>query len=213
MVDKDNYLVGAVSENAYNIVRAVEIVKETNRKWRHIQCFAHSLNLVVKGSIERNHGISSILARSRAIVTFFHQSAKTTSKLVSLCKNRTSKVLAQDVVRWNSMLTMIASLVELKKYVQDSLSSPAIDRSDLDLQLHDVTLVSALELLQPFDEVTTALSSLHYPSISEVIPSIRLVIAFLNRRKEVISCLAQLNEDLLCLLSPLFSITLNYSTP
>ncbi|KAK4009603.1 hypothetical protein OUZ56_018737 [Daphnia magna] len=58
---------------------------------------------------------------------------------------------------------MIASLVELKKYVQDSLSSPAIDRSDLDLQLHDVTLVSALELLQPFDEVTTDLSSQHYP--------------------------------------------------
>lgn len=212
IVDK---VVGAVTDNAYNIVRAVEIVKETHREWRHIPCFAHTLNLVVKGSIERNHELSSILARSRAIVTFFHQSAKATSKLASLCKNRTSKVLAQDVVtRWNSTLTMIASLVELKEYVQDSLSSPAIDRSDLDLQVHEwETLVSAMELLQPFDEITADLSSQHYPSISKVIPSIRLVMHFLNRRKEDISCLAQLNLDLLSLLSTRFSITLKYSTP
>ncbi|KAI9557172.1 putative zinc finger BED domain-containing protein 1-like [Daphnia sinensis] len=156
-----NKVIRVVIYNAFNIVRAIEIVKETQRLWRHIPCFAHTLNLVVKGYRD-----------------FLPQSATATFKLASLCKNRTSKILAQDVVtRRNSTLTMIPSLVELKDYVQDSFLSPAIDRSDLDLQEHEwETFISAMELLQPFDEVTTDLSSRHYSSISKV----RLVMHFLN---------------------------------
>ena len=66
----------------------------------HIPCFAHTLNLVVKGSIEKTQGLSALFQKCHECVTFFRKSSVATSKLNEECakipelgKSR----LAQDV--------------------------------------------------------------------------------------------------------------------
>lgn len=74
---------------------------------------------------------------------------------------------------------MLDSLLTLKDPVTDTLK--AMDRLDLLLTDNEwETIAGALEILRPFDSVTRDLSSQYYPSISKVIPSIRIL--FLNLR-------------------------------
>lgn len=73
-----NKIVGVVTDNAANIMKAIG---SQGCKWRHIPCFAHSLSLVVKGAIESSREISDILTRCRNIITFLHSSHLATAKL------------------------------------------------------------------------------------------------------------------------------------
>lgn len=211
-----------VTDNAFNIVGAIKILASSPHcaEWRHVHCFAHTLSLIVKGAIEKTPEFLAILLRARAIVTFFHHSHKATAKLASLCKDRTTKVLAQDVAtRWNSTLIMIRSLIDLKEFVQDALRSPVIDRRDLDLNEFEwEILANAVEILKPFDELTKDLSSQNYPSISKVIPSIVLVTKWLNNinKNIYVDCLKQLLTFLITGLKERFEDsqkTCTHSTP
>ena len=193
-------VIAVVTDNAANMVGAVNLISSTHPGWRQIPCFAHTLSLVVKGSILKNIEFFSIVTRARAIVTFFHQSTKATAKLAALCKEQTKKVLQQDVeTRWNSTLIMISSLLELKEFVQDALCSPVINRKDLDLTDFEwETLYTSMGLLLPFEELTRDLSSQLYPSLSKVVPSVKLIQNFLATISPVTyaPCLIELIESL-----------------
>jgi hypothetical protein len=187
-----------VTDNSFNVVGAIKKLTSSPdcAGWRHVHCFAHTLSLIVKGGIERTPEFLVILLRARAIVTFFYHTHKATAKLTSLCKDRTIKVLAQDVAtRSNSTFIMIRSLIDLKDFVQDTLRSSVIDRRDLDLNEFEwEILANVVEILKPFDELTKDLSSQNYPSISKVIPSTVLVTKWLNNinKNIYVDCLKQL---------------------
>ena len=214
-------VVAVVTDNAYNIVGAIKLLaaKSNSTGWRHVACFAHTLSLVVKGAIEKNTELSPLLSKARALVTFFHSSHKATAKLTSLCKDRTSKVLAQDVAtRWNSTLIMLRSLLDLQSYVQDVLSSIKINRRDLDLsEMEWDTLVNVIDVLQPFQELTKELSSQNYPSISKCIPSVVLLTRWLRNTHQTVhtDCQKRLISDLLDGISKRFDNTQKiwHSTP
>lgn len=65
-----------ITDNGANMVSAVR-----KTQWKHIPCFSHTLNLVVKDSIKAETGLVSILERCGAIVRFFHHSTKASDKL------------------------------------------------------------------------------------------------------------------------------------
>ena len=68
---------------------------------------------------------------------------------------------------------MLRSLLDLKEAVDDALT---ILKLDLKLNIIEWEEVGELTfLLTPFEKITTNLSSQLYPSISKVIPSIRLM--------------------------------------
>ena len=138
----------------------------------HIPCFAHTLNLVVKGSIEKTQGLSALFQKCHECVTFFRKSSVATSKLNEECakipelgKSR----LAQDVeTRWNSTVTMLCSMMTLKDPVLAVLD--LMQRNDLAIgEQNWETIAAAVGLLVPFLQVTEELSSQEYPSISKVI--------------------------------------------
>ncbi|KZS20288.1 Uncharacterized protein APZ42_013066 [Daphnia magna] len=69
---------------------------------------------------------------------------------------------------------MIQSLLTLKDAVDGALK--AMDKTELLLTANEWNILAgSAEMLKPFDEVTTDLSSQYYPSISKVIPSIRIL--------------------------------------
>lgn len=116
-----------------------------------------------------------ILLSCRNIVSYFHQSSKATLKLNQLCCGQTKSRLVQEIsTRWNSTFLMIQSLVELRGPLTDSLK--AMDRQDLLLDDEEWEILSgAIKILEPFHRVTADLSSQFYPSLSKVIPSIRIL--------------------------------------
>lgn len=77
--------------------------------WRHLPCFAHTLNLIVQEATEKDRELSDLRSKCRNIVTYFKQSIKARDKLTEVQKQmgREQKKLIRDVVtRWNSSFYM-----------------------------------------------------------------------------------------------------------
>lgn len=89
-------VVACVSDNASNIKAAIK-----NVGWKHLPCFAHTLNLVVKEGLK---AIQPVVDKVKHTVEYFHRSTvaneklKATQQQMGLAELR----LKQDVVtRWN----------------------------------------------------------------------------------------------------------------
>ena len=65
-----------VADNAANIVNAVKLAK-----FKHLPCFAHTLNLVVQKDIQK---LKTLLQKVKAIIEHFHQSTVAAEKFASL---------------------------------------------------------------------------------------------------------------------------------
>lgn len=159
-----------VTDNAANMVAALRATQ-----WKHIPCMAHTLNLIVQESLNKDRVLVNLRAKCRHIVTFFRHSTQAYDKLKIMQKenNKEEKKLVQEVeTRWNSTFYMFQRIVEEYKEVKLTLCS--LDREDLSISIDDVKIISeAIEVLQPFEEATRELSSEYYVSISKVIPLAR----------------------------------------
>lgn len=70
---------------------------------------------------------------------------------------------------------MMQSLLTIKDAVTGALK--AMDKSILLLTENEWKMLTAVaEILKPFHDITTELSSQYYPSLSKVIPSIRILL-------------------------------------
>lgn len=99
-----------VTDNASNMTRAVSLVG-----WRHIPCFAHTINLVVTNSISAIDSLEMLVKKVKSIVTFFHSSVKASDKLAEIqIQNKIPEhKLIQDVdTRWNSSFYMLERMLE-----------------------------------------------------------------------------------------------------
>ena len=93
-------VVALVTDNAANIVAATRIIA-----WKHVPCFAHTLNLIVKGALMADPAFVSIQKKMQGYSYYFHCSAKASDKLNEVQKQLKlpDHKLFQDVeTRWNS---------------------------------------------------------------------------------------------------------------
>lgn len=72
----NNKIHAVVTDNAPNMVKAVR-----TKMWKHIPCYAHSLNLVVKDSMKSDQSLMLVIEKCSAVVSFFHHSSKATEML------------------------------------------------------------------------------------------------------------------------------------
>ena len=63
----NNNVVCVVTDNASNMVSAI-----SKTGWRHLPCFAHTLNLIVQDSIKKNAELTEIQHKCKEIVSHFH---------------------------------------------------------------------------------------------------------------------------------------------
>lgn len=93
-------VVALVTDNAANVVAAVRIVG-----WKHIPCFARTLNLIVQAGISADTLLAPLKKKCKDIVSFFHHSAKATDKLREVQKQLgipEGKLIQEVDTRWNS---------------------------------------------------------------------------------------------------------------
>ena len=159
-----------VTDNAANMIAAARLTG-----WRHLPCFAHTLNLIVQESTEKDIELSKLRQKCRQIVTYFKQSVKARDKLSEVQKQMggEEKKLIRDVVtRWNSSFYMYERLIEQYKEVNTTLCF--LDNSQLCLSSTEVAIMSdAVNLLKHFESATREISADKYLSISKVIPLAR----------------------------------------
>lgn len=164
-----NKLLLCISDNAPNIVKAIKDVLQ----WKHFGCLAHTINLVVKGSIEdeRNENIRSLIQKIKSVVTHFKLSGKSNNKLMEIQKQigLVPKKLINDVVtRWNSTFDMIQRFVELETSLRSTIA--LLDKDVEVLSSDEWMLANKIKTaLEPLKELTDFISGEKYVSASSVI--------------------------------------------
>jgi len=114
----ENKVVVVVTDNAANIVSAVK-----KAGFKHLPCFAHTLNLVVQQGVSC---IKTLQQKVKAIVEHFHRSSVAAEKLTLLQfqmhPEKPALKLKNDVVtRWNSTFHMLQRLCEVQEPLEAAL--------------------------------------------------------------------------------------------
>ncbi|KAK3872140.1 hypothetical protein Pcinc_022761 [Petrolisthes cinctipes] len=161
-----------VTDNASNMTRAVSLVG-----WRHIPCFAHTINLVVTNSISAIDGLKMLVKKVKGIVTFFHSSVKASDKLAEIqIQNKIPEhKLIQDVdTQWNSSFYMLERMIEQHDAVTTVLC--LLGRNNLCLSPGEVTeMRQAVDTLRPFELATKEISADLHLSVSKIVPISRML--------------------------------------
>lgn len=154
-----------VTDNAANITKAVQLAK-----FRHLGCFAHTLNLVVQKALP---SIETLKSKVKAVVEYFHRSTTAAEKFKSpqlqMRLNQDVLKLKNDVVtRWNSTYFMFQRMSDVQEPLKAAIAvlhNPVVPiLSDEWAALKEVTAV-----LKPFDAVTTEISAEQSVTVSKVI--------------------------------------------
>ncbi|KAL0830016.1 hypothetical protein ABMA28_003474 [Loxostege sticticalis] len=173
----EDKITAVASDNAANVTAALR-----EGEWRHIPCFAHTLNLVVKEALTH---ISATVVKVKAIVEYFKRSSHAQQQLLTLQKqmNIEPLKLKQDVAtRWNSTFLMLSRIVQIKNSV---IAAIALLRSDLTLTDHDWSIIeAAIPILEIFYQVTEEISTKKHVSLSKVIPLCRIIFNSLRSRSQ-----------------------------
>ena len=102
-------IVAVVTDNASNIVAAIRL-----NGWKHVPCFAHTLNLIVQDALKDDPVLSNVSKKCRDIVTYFHHSCKAAKRLreIQIRLGLTCHKLINDVqTRWNSTFSCLNELL------------------------------------------------------------------------------------------------------
>ncbi|KAI7789629.1 putative zinc finger BED domain-containing protein 1-like [Triplophysa rosa] len=157
-------IVACVTDNASNIVSALK----DHLHWDHIPCFAHMLNLIVKAALKE---VQAILQTVKTIVEYFHRSTVASDKLKATQTQMGQETLRlkQDVAtRWNSTYYMLKRFSEIKDPI---ISTLALTNASLPTLSPEEWKISReiLDIIKPFEEVTTEVSAEKFVTASKVI--------------------------------------------
>lgn len=147
-----------------------------------VQCFSHTINLIVSEAIKSQRMVQNLLSIARKICERVHRSAKAREKLAELQKeyHLPPHQLIQDVPsKWNTSFHMLERLIEQKRAV-DEMSIECSFRELISCDQWEV-MQSVCHALKPF-EVASREMSTHMSTLSQVIPMIHI----LNRKIELL---------------------------
>lgn len=138
---------------------------------KHVRCFAHTLQLVIKDGFKQVGSIGKVVSKASAIVSHAKKSIHATEVL------ETERALqAARVTRWNSQLSMIRSILRIPEDKLDSLNTfhklTAYDRKILE---------DLVEILTPFETATHCIPGDKVVTSSMVVPCIRVLKAAMTK--------------------------------
>ncbi|XP_074604103.1 E3 SUMO-protein ligase ZBED1-like [Brevipalpus obovatus] len=161
-------IVACVTDNGANVKKAVcDLIGSS----KHLPCYAHTLNLVVKNSIESSGNLGEVLKQVRSIVQYFKQSGPAADEL-RRAQTDDGKVLKvkQDVeTRWNSTYLMLERYMKIKDHINLALGRLPDGPSPISGPDREV-IEDALKLLKPFFKITEEMSAEKLVTLSKAIP-------------------------------------------
>ena len=161
----ENKVVLIVTDNAANIVNAVKLAK-----FKHLPCFAHTLNLVVQKGIQK---LKTLRQKVKANIEHFHRSTVAAEKFASLQSqinpDKPALKLKNDVLtRWNSTYEMFERIANVQEPLEATLGvlhNPVENLSPEEWQ----TLPKICNVLKPFDLVTKEICAEKSVTASKII--------------------------------------------
>ncbi|KAK7004624.1 zinc finger BED domain-containing protein 1 [Biomphalaria glabrata] len=174
-------LLVVLTDNTANMMRAVTDILH----WRHLPCYAHTLNLIAKSAFIASEKIVALHNKLKAIVNYFYSSNKAMDKLrdIQLLTSSPEKKLIREVdTQWNSTYCMFRRVDEMHEIISTVLSRLNVAHlclTDYDLHLLRLTLFD----LQPLEEATREISSEKYTTLSKILPLSRVLFEKLSDTK------------------------------
>ncbi|XP_023811126.1 zinc finger BED domain-containing protein 4-like isoform X1 [Oryzias latipes] len=170
---------GLVTDCAPNMVACANILL-----LRHIMCFAHMLNLVVKKSLAQTPELEDIRSKGRRIVGLFKSSTTAKEKLSEMQRQlaRPEHKLIQEVeTRWNSTFNMLERLFKEREPLGAALATLHTDLPPLTSEDYQA-IHHCLSILSPFQEARVEFSTEKRVSASKVIPMVKMLKHYISSR-------------------------------
>ncbi|XP_063072979.1 zinc finger BED domain-containing protein 4 [Engraulis encrasicolus] len=155
------------------------VLEDTNDT---LQCFGHTIDLIVNEAIKSQRMVQNILSIARKICERVHRSAKAKEKLTELQKTYQlpENQLVQDVPsKWKTSFFMLERLVEQKKAI-DEMSIECNFRELISCDQWEV-MQSVCSALKPFEVACREMSN-RTATLGQVIPLIHI----LNRKIDML---------------------------
>ncbi|XP_015232424.1 PREDICTED: zinc finger BED domain-containing protein 1-like [Cyprinodon variegatus] len=167
-----NKVTCVVTDGAPNMVACVRELK-----LRHHICVAHTMNLVVKKSLDQHPVLSGIQAKAWKLVGYCRSSTTVKEKLSQVQRHlglQELKLMQEVETRWNSTYLMLQRLMELREPVGAALAGLQTDIPILTSEEFEIVR-GCLSLLIPFYHATVELSAEETVSASKVIPLLKVL--------------------------------------
>jgi hypothetical protein len=150
-----------------------------------LSCFAHTLQLAIRDGLKDTPYLSRSLLKC---VKLAQRSYKST-KIADLLEDIGKAINRSNVTRWNSDYMLIKSIVALGKTTVDEITD-LIDDNELKFNSNDfIVLQEAVDVLEPFAEITLRIQSETVVTASLVVPSVVHIIDHLRCIKGHVSFL------------------------
>ncbi|XP_060648729.1 E3 SUMO-protein ligase ZBED1-like [Drosophila nasuta] len=153
-----------VTDNDRSMIKMCE-----NLKKRHLPCFAHTLNLIVRECLSVDN-IQIVIIKCKKIVTYIKQSNIAYAKFkAAQLPNKTYGLKQEVPTRWNSAYAMLERILATREALgQVLLTTP---KSPPHLTAEEVNVImDIVKLLAPFNDATQKISAGATVTISLIIP-------------------------------------------
>jgi len=133
-----------------------------------LSCFAHSLQLAIRDGLRDTPYLSKSLSKCIKLARRSHKS----SKIADLLDDIGKSINRSNVTRWSSEYLLIKSILALGKKTIDEITH-LIDDNEIRFNDNDfIVLQEAIEILEPFAEITSRIQSESVVTASLVVPSV-----------------------------------------
>lgn len=164
---RENDVILAVSENASNIKNAIE----DGLRWHHYECFAHTINSIVKDGLNNNQ-VEKLITKIKHVLYNYDENHISDNQTMEHHRNLKRRVLTfwqDECDTWKSCFYMLQRCVDLEEEIK-GIEEP-IEKELSVITSVEWTLTRELYLLlKPFDDVTKSINNESYCTASLVIP-------------------------------------------
>lgn len=148
-----------------------------------LSCFAHTLQLTIRDGLKQN----SYLSRSLLKCFQLSQRSYKATKIAELLEEIGKTINRSNLTRWNSEYMLIKSILALGKAAVDEITD-IIDDDELKFNHSDFTVLQeAIDILEPFAEITLRIQSQSIVTASLVVPSVAHILDHLRTVKSHVS--------------------------
>lgn len=159
---------------------------------KRLSCFAHSLQLAIRDGLKDAPYLAKSLLKCIKLARKSHKSTKIADILDDVGKS----INRSNVTRWSSEYLLIKSIIGLGRETIHEITD-LIDDNELKFNNNDfIILQEAVEILEPFAEITCRIQSESVVTASLVVPSVVHIIDHLKNIKPHVTFLKKMRIQL-----------------